>query len=97
MINDFSTVNAPAGLLITASADTPTTGTYQLEIPPAPVVVTPTPVPTPAPTPPRDEELIDIGTAQLIVLNDYRDRTVVQVVESDTSGGDEEERELVCR
>jgi hypothetical protein len=92
VINDFATVNAPTGLLFTASADTPSTGIYQLEIP-APVVVVTTPPPTPTP----DEELIDIGTDQLIVLNEYQDRTVVQIVDTDSDDENEEKRELICR
>ena len=43
-----------------------------------------------------DEELIDIGTDQLIVLHEYQDDVVFSGAELDEND-DEEKRELVCR
>ncbi len=55
-----------------------------------PPVIAEVPVPVP------DEEIIDIGTDQLIVLNDYQEDVIVGVVDPDDDD-DEEKRELVCR
>jgi len=103
VIGDFASINAPANPVFTASADTPISGIYQLEIIPAVVTPTPTPPPviTPTPTPDPiltpDEEIVDIGTDQLIVMNEYQGDVAVVAIEPEEGSDDDEERELVCR
>ena len=105
VIGDFASINAPANPVFTASADTPISGIYQLEIIPAvvtptptpPPVITPTPTPTPDPILTPDEEIVDIGTDQLIVMNEYQGDVAVVAIEPEEGSDDDEERELVCR
>jgi len=91
VINDFATVNVPMGSTFIASADVPATGSYQLEI----GSVAPPPPPPPPPVDP-DDEVIDIGTDQVIVLNEYQDDVLISFVDSEDDD-DKEKRELVCR
>ena len=89
----------PADYAFLASADVPATGGYQLEITAIPTPPPP-PMMPPADDPPMvvpDDDLIDIGTDQLIVLNEYQDDVVIGILDPDADDDDEEKRELVCK
>ncbi len=69
-----------------------------LELPPPP------PLPPPPvsqemepPTALPDDDTLNFGTDQVIVLNEYQDNVVVAVVNHDPDDEDEDERERVCR
>ncbi len=43
------------------------------------------------------DEITNIGTSQLIVLNEYQDDVVVGIIDPESDDEDEEKSELVCR
>lgn len=99
--SDFATVTVPASYSISTATNTPATGIYQLEMTAVPGATTPPPMippaPTPTPTPTVDEDLIDIGTDQVIVLNEYQNDAVPRFAEPDDDDDDDKKKELVCR
>lgn len=106
---DFSAVNVPVTHSFSASPNVPSSGIYQLEITSAPVITPPPPPPSPPPPvvippvtptpvmpPEPEEELVELGTEQVIVLNDYQDDVLVAFVDPDAED-EEGRRELICR
>ena len=90
-LGDFFTVSEPAGY--TFGNNIPFNNFYQLEITSLPV--SPPPIAT-SPLP-IIEEVLDISTDQVIVMNDFQEDILVTHAEVEVDEEEEEEKEFACR